>query len=235
MSVIRRTATLPDSSNKADFYTIIDSSTVDTIVNADIDADAAIADTKLAQLSTANKVSAAALCSLSSLPSSAGFWPVANLASIPNASLLPISLTSWIDGGSLKNLASVPSGAGSIPVANQGYTSWVDYSSTSTVVGWEAGVTKKIYYKILGNIAFVIFDFDGTSNSATTTFTLPFTAGYYLDTLPSGYVLDAGSALTSPGGIIFTSTTVSLYKTVSQAAFTATGLKRIKGQFFTAI
>lgn len=50
------------------------------IVNADINASAAIVGTKLAQITTAGKVSGAALTSLSSIPSGAGRIPIANLA-----------------------------------------------------------------------------------------------------------------------------------------------------------
>lgn len=52
-----------------------------SIVNADISASAAIVDTKLATISTAGKVSGAALTSLSSTPSGAGAMPVVNLGS----------------------------------------------------------------------------------------------------------------------------------------------------------
>jgi hypothetical protein len=48
------------------------------ITNAKISASAAIADTKLATISTAGKVSGAALTSLSSVPSGAGALPIAN-------------------------------------------------------------------------------------------------------------------------------------------------------------
>lgn len=51
------------------------------ITNANISASAAIADTKLAQITTSAKVSGAALTSLSSTPSGAGVMPIANLAS----------------------------------------------------------------------------------------------------------------------------------------------------------
>lgn len=50
------------------------------IVNADIAAGAAIVDTKLAQITTAGKVSGAALTSLSSIPAGAGIIPAANLS-----------------------------------------------------------------------------------------------------------------------------------------------------------
>lgn len=50
-----------------------------SIVNADISTSAGIVDTKLATISTAGKVSGAALTSLSSTPSGAGVMPAANV------------------------------------------------------------------------------------------------------------------------------------------------------------
>ena len=62
---ITRGTTLPDSSGKADFHALIDNATatLTNVVNADIDAAAAIADTKLATISTAGKVSGTAITS----------------------------------------------------------------------------------------------------------------------------------------------------------------------------
>lgn len=78
---VTRGNTLPNSSQKADFHNLIDQATgsVSNIVNADIDAAAAIADTKLAQITTASKVSGAAITSLTSVPSDAGVLPGANI------------------------------------------------------------------------------------------------------------------------------------------------------------
>jgi hypothetical protein len=53
--------------------------TISGIVNADISAAAAIADSKLAQITTASKVSGAALTSLTSIPGAAGVIPGANI------------------------------------------------------------------------------------------------------------------------------------------------------------
>lgn len=49
------------------------------VVNSDVSASAAIVDTKLATISTAGKVSSAALTNLASIPSGAGVIPAANL------------------------------------------------------------------------------------------------------------------------------------------------------------
>ena len=70
-------ATILSAQQNENFDTIY--STVNgNISNVNIDSAAAIADTKLAQITTASKVSAAAITSLSSLPSAAGNLPSAN-------------------------------------------------------------------------------------------------------------------------------------------------------------
>ena len=51
---------------------------------------------------------------------------------------------------------------------------WVDYSATSTIVGWSSFTVKNIRYYVVGKIVTVFYQFNGTSNSTTTTFTLPF-------------------------------------------------------------
>lgn len=80
---ITRGTTLPDSSAKSDFHGLVDnaSATISSIENADISNSAAIADSKLAQITTAAKVSGAAITLLTSLPSGAGVIPSANLPS----------------------------------------------------------------------------------------------------------------------------------------------------------
>lgn len=51
--------------------------------------------------------------------------------------------------------------------------SWIDYSGTSTITGWSSYTLKQLKYKIVGNMMFVNYAIYGTSNSATTSFTLP--------------------------------------------------------------
>lgn len=74
------------------------------ITNDKISPTANIADTKLAQIATANKVNGSALAGLDNIPSGAGTFPAANLPSTP--------------GSKLTSLSGIPSGAGVIPAAN---------------------------------------------------------------------------------------------------------------------
>lgn len=73
------------------------------VVNADVSATAAIVDTKLAQITTASKVSGAAITSLASLPAGAGVIPSANSPLKPQPYFViaepPVSFTAIITGG----------------------------------------------------------------------------------------------------------------------------------------
>lgn len=71
------------------------------ITDTHINASAGIVDTKLAQITTAGKVSGAALTSLSSIPSGAGFIPTANLGSgIADSSTCLLGNQTWGSCGS---------------------------------------------------------------------------------------------------------------------------------------
>jgi hypothetical protein len=50
----------------------------------------------------------------------------------------------------------------------------VDYFATSTKVGWSAYTASNLSYMRVGNLLHVFFYIDGTSNSATTSVTLPY-------------------------------------------------------------
>ena len=104
-TTFRRNKTLPDESAKSDFHDLIDTATLEAvnITNADIDPNAAIADSKLAQITTAGKVSGAALTSLSSIPSAAGVIPAANL---PVTATIPSGLICMWSG----SIATMPTG-----------------------------------------------------------------------------------------------------------------------------
>jgi hypothetical protein len=74
------------------------------ITNAKVSPTAGIVDTKLAQITTAGKVSGTAITGLASVPSGAGQLPIANIPSIA--------------GSKLTSLSGISAGAGVIPAAN---------------------------------------------------------------------------------------------------------------------
>jgi hypothetical protein len=133
-AVVTHGGSLPDSSQKADFYGIVDNATVSSIVSADISSSAGIMDTQLNTISTGGKVNTSALT---------GQIANANLAQLVNAAL--------VSGAALTLLPNIPSGAGLVPVANipiitTNYGSSASAGSTVTqtlriVYGTQAGVS----------------------------------------------------------------------------------------------
>lgn len=75
------------------------------ITDANISASAAISDSKLAQITTASKISGAALTSLASIPSGAGIIPTANLPSF-GVTLVSTSTPSAVSSFTISSLSS---------------------------------------------------------------------------------------------------------------------------------
>jgi hypothetical protein len=109
-------------------------------------------------------------------------------------------------------------------------TDWIDYSSTSTVVGWSSLPTKIIKYRIIGKQVFVIFSLDGTSNNTATTFTLPNNAltGNEL----AGRFVNNGALTAGYTRISSASNVITFLSLISSATWTASGNKVVSGQFF---
>lgn len=109
-------------------------------------------------------------------------------------------------------------------------TDWIDYSATSTIVGWSSFTTKIIKYKIIGKQVFVIFSLDGTSNNTAATFTLPNNAltGNEL----AGRFVNNGALTAGYTRINTNSNIITLLPIISSATWTATGNKVVTGQFF---
>lgn len=109
-----------------------------------------------------------------------------------------------------------------------------DYSSTSTIVGWSSFTTKLIYYRKVGKRVDVWFNLAGTSNSTTTSFTLPYANANVMEINAAASAEDNSSFLTTPGliQVLANLSTASLFKDTSGANFTGSGTKRIYGQFW---
>jgi hypothetical protein len=108
---------------------------------------------------------------------------------------------------------------------------WSDYFATSTIVGWAAGKTGFIMTKKIGKTVFVNYSFAGTSDSATTTFTVPYTstahASWSANQSEEGVTISGGlSALPA------SSATVTMYKVPARTAWATTGNKSVTGEFF---
>lgn len=169
-------------------HNLVDLGSISNIVNADVDPSAAIVDTKLAQITTTNKVSGTAISNLASIPSGAGLLPFANIpvisstyvsmVSIPNASLLPLTLASWVDGSAMRNIQSMPSLAGQLSwysvVSSLASGSVPKFNGTTTFVG---GKIVKDYtagdYKIRENPTPVVSGITSTSYTKIAEIFLP--------------------------------------------------------------
>lgn len=113
-------------------------------------------------------------------------------------------------------------------------TDWVDYSATSTIVGWSSFTTKKIKYRVIGKMVFINFDLSGTSNNTSTTFTLPFNCVNTVG-LSVIYAVNNGIFIsqTSFAFTTLNSNICSFYQ--NNQNWTASGSKQTLGQFFYEI
>jgi len=110
-------------------------------------------------------------------------------------------------------------------------TSWVDYSATSTIVGWSSFTVKKISYKIIDDAMIVDFNLEGTSNATTISFTIPSNAASYSYVL-SAYIINNGYVPINPGRIVTVSgsNVITVQRDSQSPAFVASGTKRCSGQ-----
>lgn len=109
---------------------------------------------------------------------------------------------------------------------------WQDYSSTSTIVGFSSYSTKELNYKKIGNLVWVRFLLNGTSNSTSLTFTLPHAAQNmtYVD-VHRGWD-NGGSAKAVHSRLSSGSSTVTFYNGMASTAWTASGDKYVAGGIF---
>lgn len=165
------------------------------------------------------------------------------------------SLLSYVDLSSAQTIAGVktfssfpvtPSSAPSTnyQVANKKYVDdlvngigLVDYSSSSTVIGWSSFTTKKIYTTKIGSMVFVFFNIAGTSNATTVSFTLPYAIN--ADLVASGigglllYTYNAGAYVSTPGHFVANNaTTITANKAyIGADGWANSGTKQVVGQF----
>ena len=113
-------------------------------------------------------------------------------------------------------------------------TDWVDYSATSTIVGWSSFTTKLIRYRIIGKQLFFQVLINGTSNSTSATFTLPFNV---TNIGSSGVYRLTNNGALGNGIYDFTigSSICTCYSSVTASSWTASGTKLIYFQGFIEI
>lgn len=111
-----------------------------------------------------------------------------------------------------------------------GFPTSFSYTPTFTGFSSNPGLTDPNYarFSIRGNICTVAIQMDnGTSNATSFTLTVPVTSSKVSSSIPYQAV-DAGSVGTAPGygSLAAASTTVTMYKDMSSATWTASGNKR---------
>lgn len=104
---------------------------------------------------------------------------------------------------------------------------WADYSAASTIVGWSGFTIKKIMTKKIGNRCFFSISISGTSNSATTTITMPYNIEGNVGISMVYLAIDNGGARTSALASGITTNVIAFYKDLATNAFTASGTKTI--------
>jgi hypothetical protein len=126
---------------------------------------------------------------------------------------------------------SAPMGAfDSISVGKIG-TGWVNYSSTSTKVGWSSITNNLVLYRVAGKQVTVWFELGGTSNSTQCYFTVPTTCGQLSITSPITVLNNSASNNAAPGiaYIEQNTSTIQCFIDWSAASWSATGNKVATG------
>jgi hypothetical protein len=112
-------------------------------------------------------------------------------------------------------------------------------NSTNAWIDFSEQTTKQIRYKVVGNIVYVYFSINGTSNSTSTSFTLPIQTKFFgvqycygVDNTSTPQV----SIVSQPStpGIIFAIYRFTASNNLS-LTWTASGTKTVTGSFFYEI
>ena len=140
-------------------------------------------------------------------------------------------------------VGSVGAGAvadGSIQLTNDIFTeAWVDYASSSTIVGWASYTTKKIFYKRIGKTAIIDFDIDGTSggaNGAVISFTLPWSSQNDITVrVATGVAIDNGGSVVGMTMNSQNTNLIQVYPYNWGGNWTSSGRKWVVGQIIVEL
>ena len=115
------------------------------------------------------------------------------------------------------------------------YVPWTSYQATSTIVGWDTRSVNLLYYKRVGDLVYIEYNFYGVSDATTISFTLPYTHNGVADMYELvSWVHDNGVTATSPGLLIMSngSAIATVYKTMASGGWTNINNKGIYGNFW---
>lgn len=138
------------------------------------------------------------------------------------------------------NVLRIDPSTSNVQVTNDLYSvAWTDYSGSSTVSGWASRTFTNIFYKKIGKLVYVNFNINGTSNSTSVTFTLPFSAitggtGFTFQGV-CGTGLDNGITLSTANAFIISGATVQIYPSPTFGNWTNSNQKQVNGQFWYEI
>ncbi|MGV3695496.1 hypothetical protein [Flavobacterium sp.] len=109
----------------------------------------------------------------------------------------------------------------------------VDYSATSTVVGWSSFTTKSIQYLTVGKATHVWLYIEGVSNSTTVSLTIPSNHTGANNYQSGGYSLNNSASLTTAPRIelVNGSNVVNISRIMTGGTWTASGNKAVSGYF----
>jgi hypothetical protein len=118
-------------------------------------------------------------------------------------------------------------------------TPWIDFSEQSSIIGWTTFTVKSIFYRVIGKFVIVNFNISGTSNSTSTSFTLPFVSGSPTTVLNTCIGVDTGTSNICDASIATQASTLVFNRwsaaTTRTATWTASGTKTITGQIIIQI
>lgn len=115
---------------------------------------------------------------------------------------------------------------------------WIDYGPNSTIVGWAGTPTANLWYRKVGSLVFLNLYIDGTSNSSSSNFTMPYTskASANFNVRAGMEVQDNSTWQTTPGMVLVDagSNVAILEKGFAggETDWTASGNKTCQGQFW---
>lgn len=108
---------------------------------------------------------------------------------------------------------------------------WIDYSSSSTLIGWSSTSQKEIKFTLIGKTVLISFNINGTSNSAATSFTVPFTS-VAPHKVTSCYATSNGVPITT-GGVCWNNSGTGIIDIFSDwalnSSFSLSGAKQVIG------
>ncbi len=153
----------------------------------------------------------------------------------------PSALTKVDDTNVTLSLGGTPSAAllqavnltlgwtGALAASRGGADAWVDYTGTSTIVGWSSFTTQSIRYQLGYKSCHIVVFLSGTSDSTALTFTLPVALG--ASAIAANVFLNWGQnngvQATKAASITGSTVTVGNSPVSTATAWTASGTKSV--------